>query len=133
MYPQGDFMELSIFLAINAALYLLFGAWCALSPDYTSSAVGILIPTQQGFTEFVAVYGGLEFGVGVFFLLSLIKSHLRPAALVFGACFYCGLAAFRTFAIAKVGTDIGPALNFYTAEVIFALWSIRLLTVSRKA
>jgi hypothetical protein len=123
-------MELTIYLAINACLYLLFGAWCALSPEYTSSAVGLLIPTQQGYTEYIAVYGGLEFGVGVFFLLALLKSHLRVPGLVFGACFYCGLALFRTFAIAKVGTDIGAALNFYIAEVSFAAWSLRLVMKS---
>lgn len=120
-------MELTIYLAINAILYLLFGLWCAISPEYTSTAVGLQIPAQQGFTEYIAVYGGLEFGVGVFFLLSVLKANLRLPGVVFGTCFYCGLAAFRTYAIAKVGTDIGAALNFYIAEVSFAVWSLRLM------
>jgi hypothetical protein len=126
-------MELTIYLAINTCLYLLFWAWCALSPEYTSSAVGIFIPSRQGFTEYIAVYGGLEFGVGVFFLLALLKAHLRIPGLIFGACFYCGLAVFRTFAIAQVGTDIGAALNFYIAEVSFAVWSLRLLMKTRSS
>lgn len=124
-------MELTIYLVINACLYLLFGIWCALSPEYTSSAVGLVIPGNQGFTEYIAVYGGLEFGVGVFFLLAILKRHLRFPGLVFGTCFYCGLAFFRTFAIANVGTDIGAALNFYVAEVSFAIWSLRLMIQAR--
>jgi hypothetical protein len=120
-------MELFIYLLINGILYISFGVWCALFPEYTSSAVGLLAPTAQGFTEYVAVYGGLEFGVGMFFVLTVIKPRLRHAGLIFGLCFYGGLALFRTYAICRVGTDIGAAFNFYLAELFFAAWSVRLV------
>jgi len=85
------------------------------------------LPGNQGFAEYVAVYGGLEFGVGVFFLLSALHPTLSRAGVIFGACFYLGIFVFRTIAIAQVGTDIGSGLNFYIAEGILAAWSVVLL------
>jgi Domain of unknown function (DUF4345) len=119
-------MELKLYLIINALLYLVFGAWCALAPEWTSAAVGLGLLGAQGFTEFIAVYGGLEVGVGVFFLICAFQSKWARAGVLFGVCFYLGIVLFRTLAIASVGLDIGNALNFYIAEALFSLWSIRL-------
>jgi hypothetical protein len=116
-----------LYLWINGLLYLVFGLWCAIDPVWTSQAVGFHLPGNQGLAEFVAVYGGLEFGVGVFFLLAARTSSLRYAGLLFGTCFYLGIFTFRTFQIAQIGFDIGAGLNFYIAEAVFAAWSVLLL------
>lgn len=122
-----------LYLWINGLLYLVFGLWCAIDPVWTSQAVGFHLPGNQGLAEFVAVYGGLEFGVGVFFLLAARTSSLRYAGLLFGTCFYLGIFTFRTFQIAQIGFDIGAGLNFYIAEAVFAAWSVLLLKRHRSA
>jgi hypothetical protein len=108
-------------------MYLVFGVWCAAAPHWTAEAVGFSLPSNKGFAEYVAVYGGLEFGVGIFFLLAGLKSELKRAGIIFGACFYLGIFVFRTIAILQVGLDIGSGINFYVAEGFLALWSVWLL------
>ena len=119
-----------LYLYLNALLYIIFGAWCALDPTWTAQAVGFSLPGNQGLAEFVAVYGGLEFGVGVFFLLCArsFSFQLKYAGVLFGACFYTGICIFRTFAIAQVGFDIGAGINFYISECVLTLWSLILLS-----
>ena len=120
-------MATKIYLYINALLYIIFGLWCAISPEWTASAVGLSFPGKQGFAEYVAVYGGLEFGAGIFFLLTAIKPSFQAIGVLFGACFYVGLCLFRTVAIAQVGFDIGAGINFYITEFVFSVWSVFLL------
>lgn len=117
----------TVYLWLNGLLYLLFGAWCALDPVGTSTAVGFTLPGHQGFAEYVAVYGGLEFGVGVFFILCAIKAELRSAGVIFGTCFYLGICLFRSYAISQIGFDIGAGLNFYISECLLTLWSLTLV------
>ena len=40
--------------------------------------------------------------------------------------FYTCLFLFRTFAISKVGFDIGAGVNFYATEASFTIWSLYL-------
>ena len=119
-------VQFRLYLWLNAFLYLGFGLWCAAAPEWTAAAVGFALPGAQGFAEYVAVYGGLEFGVGIFFLLCARSAALAPAGILFGACFYTCLFLFRTFAISKVGFDIGAGVNFYATEAAFTIWSLYL-------
>ncbi len=120
-------MSIKIYLYVNAFLYIVFGIWCAVSPEWTAAAVGFALPGAQGFAEYVAVYGGLEFGVGVFFLLCALRPSLAKAGILFGTCFYSGICIFRTIALLQVGLAIGAGMNFYITECIFTLWSLYLL------
>lgn len=120
-------MQVKIYLYLNAVLYLIFGAWCAISPEWTASAVGFTLPGAQGIAEYIAVYGGLEFGVGVFFLLCALRPSLAKSGILFGACFYTGICVFRTIALLQVGLEIGNGINFYVSECIFTFWSLYLV------
>ncbi len=127
--PYGTtLMAIKIYLLLNGLLYLLFGLWCALDPNWTAHAVGFSLPAAQGIAEFVAVYGGLEFGVGVFFLLCAFDARFRLAGVLFGVCFYTGIFVFRTFAISQVGFDLGAGRNFYASEFLLMTWSWVLVT-----
>lgn len=128
---MNPLLHRKIYLYINAVLYLVFGVWCAAAPEWTATAVGFALPGAQGIAEYVAVYGGLEFGVGAFLLICARNASLVNAGILFGACFYVGLFCFRTIAIAQVGTDIGAGLNFYIAEFVFMLWSLYLYRGTR--
>lgn len=126
-------MTTQIYLYLNAILYLVFGTWCAIMPDWTAQAVGFYLPSKQGFAEYVAVYGGLEFGVGVFFLIAALKKSYQIPGVVFGACFYLGIFMFRTIAITNTGFDIGAGVNFYISEAILSVWSLYLVKINQKS
>ena len=62
-----------IFLAIVGAAYLILAGWCALMPDKTSRAVGFTLQTGSGQSEFLTVYGGLQFALGMAFLWPMFR------------------------------------------------------------
>lgn len=124
-------IHLKLYLLVNALLYFIFGIWCAVAPEWTAAAVGLSFPSAQGYAEYVAVYGGLEFGVGLFFLLCARTSSLATAGILFGTCFYVGLFCFRSLAILRTGLDIGNGVNFYLAEFLFMSWSLYLVLTKR--
>lgn len=115
------------FLLVNGLLYVALGLWCGIEPKWCAAAVGFTLPNAQAYAEFVAVYGGLEFGVGVFFLYSATSAVRRATGVVFGACFYLGICVFRISALWRVGTQIGNGVNFFALECLFALISLALL------
>ena len=114
----------SVYLLINAILYLALGIWCTVSPEWTSEGVGLKIASTKGMAEYVAVYGGLEFGVGVFYLISYLKKNLYSAALLFSVCYYLGLAFFRSYSLLVNGANIESGWYFYATEVIFSIFAI---------
>jgi hypothetical protein len=84
------------FVSAVGAAYLLLAAWCAVSPAQTSAAVGFVLQPGAGQSEFLTVYGGLEFALGTVFLWPL----LRPSDIRF-PLFLCWwvhgcLVMFRT-------------------------------------
>ncbi len=66
-------MTARAFLAIVGLAYLLLAGWCALNPNQTSASVGFTLQKGSGQSEFLTVYGGLEFALGVVFLVPLIR------------------------------------------------------------
>ena len=110
-----------VYIIINALMYLVFGVWCAADPQFTSGAVGIGFNGLKGLAEYTAVYGGLEFGIGVFYLMAVFRAELRPSVLLFSLCLYGGLALFRTFSLIQNGSDIQNGWYFYGTEVVFSL------------
>ena len=45
--------------------YLCLAVWCALQPVGTSQAIGFQIASGSGHSEYLTVYGGLQFGLGL--------------------------------------------------------------------
>jgi len=83
------------YLFLNAALYLLFVVWCTVMPTTTAKALGLSFNSGSGKSEYITVYGGLEFGVAMFFLLAALKPELRNAGMLFAVLFYGGLVLWR--------------------------------------
>src|SRR5690606_10384177 len=92
------------FLLLNGLLYIVLGLWCAIRPQQTASSVGFTLESTQGLVEYVTVYGGLEFALGVFFLYCALRPDYAGAGVIFGLCLYGGLAIFRTIALGVHGS-----------------------------
>lgn len=85
-----------LFLAVVGVLYVALGVWCALLPESTSRAVGYALAPGSGQSEFLAVYGGLEVGLGVLFLVPLRRADVVRPVLLACALVHGGIVAFRT-------------------------------------
>lgn len=116
-----------LYLFLNGIIYIILGSWCTISPEFTSNLIGLPINNPQGYAEYLAVYGGLEIGVGLYFLLMLLKKSQYTTAVIFGALFYGGIVLCRTIAILTYSNNLGFGWNLYLCEVIFFTWSLVLL------
>ena len=85
-----------IFLAVVGVAYLLLAAWCSLRPDPTSQSVGFSLKPGSGQSEFLVVYGGLELGLGIVFLLPFYDVSWTPFALFTCLIIHACLVLFRT-------------------------------------
>lgn len=119
-----------VYLLINAGLYLLFAVWCAASPAKTAASVGLSLASPSGVSEYVTVYGGLQFGVAMFFLVAGVMSKYEQAGVLFAMLFYGGLVAFRlgTFLVLSgIGrtTFLFAGLELVLGAAALALWLMR--------
>lgn len=85
-----------IFLAVVGVAYLLLAVWCSLRPGQTSQSVGFSLTPGSGQSEFLVVYGGLELGLGIAFLLPLYDANWTPFALFTCLIIHACLVLFRT-------------------------------------
>ena len=85
-----------IFLAMVGTAYLLLAGWCTFRPGQTSQSVGFSLTQGSGQSEFLVVYGGLELGLGVVFLLPLFNPERTEFALLVCLILHACLVLFRT-------------------------------------
>ncbi|MDZ4787141.1 MAG: DUF4345 family protein [bacterium] len=118
---------MQIFLIINAIAYLALGLWCALAPQKAAEAVGFTLKGQQGIAEFVAVYGGLEFSIGLICLFLFLNPDFHRIGIAGLAIFYGSIVCFRSYALIKFGQDISQGWYFFGFEIISFILSLLLL------
>jgi hypothetical protein len=125
-------MPVKLYLAFNALMYAVFAAWCTLAPRQTGEYVGLTHTTPGGQSEYLAVYGGLQAGLALFYGLALFSAEHQRSALWMSAFLYGGIAAFRTLAALRLGFEpLGNARFFYCAEI--ALFLAALFLLARRA
>lgn len=120
-------MDAHLYLWINAVLYIGFGLWCFLKPTATSNFVGFSLLHASGKSEFLAVYAGLELGMGIFFLACTQAESLLYAGVLFGTCMYSGINLFRFYSIFRFGMVARSTMVLVALEVIFCVWGWVLL------
>lgn len=120
------------YLAFNAVLYTVFALWCALAPKQTSTFLGLTPANPAGESEYLAVYGGLQAGLAVFFALATFLPEHRRAALLLSLALYGGIVALRTIAAMRLGFgELGNARFAYGLEIVLLV--IALVLVLRGA
>lgn len=108
------------FLALVGAAYLLLAAWCVAKPGQTSNSVGLTLHPGSGQSEYLVVYGGLQLGLGLFFLWPLIRHDAEPTVLILCVVLHGCLALMRTCSLVMY-TGIQPT-TYYLAGVEWAIF-----------
>lgn len=85
-----------IFLAVVGAAYLILAVWCSVRPAQTSQSVGYSLTPGSGQSEFLVVYGGLELGLGIVFLIPLFHPETTWFALIACLIIHACLVLFRS-------------------------------------
>ncbi len=84
-----------VFLVVVGVLYAGLAVYCAVAPQKAADTVGLELKGGSGRSEFLTVYGGLEMGMALFFLLAAWRpEHSRSAVLACLAIHAC-LVLFR--------------------------------------
>jgi hypothetical protein len=116
-----------MFLTLVGVLYLCLAAWCSVSPQTTSRTVGFELRPGAGQSEFLTVYGGLEFGMALFFLLPWVYPSLLQPSLLCCLVIHASLVMFRSVGFALFDQIPSGTVKLAAGEwVIFlaaaALW-----------
>ena len=69
-------------LGVSALILMTYGLLCLVSPELPAEYSGLKISNGDAFAEIGAMYGGLQTGLGLFFLLGAAKREFCRAALV---------------------------------------------------
>lgn len=113
-------MATRIFLGISALLWLPYGLFCLLRPEYLAEVAGVTAASATATTELRAMYGGLQAGIGALAFAALLRPALRQPALVTLLFLTSGLGLARTLGVALDGslssyTAMGLAIEFISA------------------
>ena len=84
------------YLVIVALLYLGLALWCSFQPNVTSEKVGFQLVGGSGKSEFLTVYGGLEFGLALVLLASLAKPETVGFGVIACVLIHASLVVFRS-------------------------------------
>jgi hypothetical protein len=113
---------LKTYLLANAVLYLLFAVWCVISPVNTASFIGFSTISPAGQSEWMAVYGGLQGALGLFFLHAGLSKRHQSSAILLACYLYTGLVALRLLSVYDTGlATLGNAKMTLGLEVILGL------------
>jgi hypothetical protein len=105
-----------LILALVALSYAGFGFAFLFNPDASAMTVSIAFTSAAGRTDFRAMYGGLEFGVGVFLFLCALRREFVRLGLFASACALVAMATARSTGLLLDGFD---ALQFF---IVLSEW-----------
>lgn len=115
-------------LGMSAIAFIGYGLTSLVSPDIPAGLAGIAISNADGFAEVGAMYGGLQTGIGLFCLLSLIKADFYRAGLVLLALAIGSLALARLLSVVVSTGEVSGytygALAYEFATIGFAAYAI---------
>jgi hypothetical protein len=122
---------LEAFLSVNGVGYVFLGLVCLLCPGRAARLIGLELEGEKGLAEFSAVYGGLELGLGAFYLNALLYSAWHPALLMFSLCLYGGIVGARIISIFWHGRRLGIVWGLFALETLMFAWAAVLFQGAR--
>lgn len=112
-----------IFVGLVGVLYMGLAVWCSFQPTVTSQKVGFEMIGGSGRSEFMTVYGGLEFGIALLLLATLFRSETVIYGLWTAVLIHGSLVVFRTISF-FIYSDIGS----FTYRLAIGEWIIFLVS-----
>jgi hypothetical protein len=91
------------YLWINAAMYAVFGLWCARRLDGTAQNLGYTVLSSSGRSEYFTVYGGLQLGLGLAFAWLAFRPELHRTGLLVALALYAPIVLLRTISLLRFG------------------------------
>ena len=118
-------MIAKINLIIVSAIYIGLAIWCSIQPNVTSEKVGFELKGGTGQSEFMTVYGGLEFGLALALLATLFRAETVGFGVLACVLVHGSLVVFRSISFFCYN-DIGA----FTYKLAIGEWMITLLGIA---
>jgi hypothetical protein len=96
---KGCLTMIAAYLYLNSVLYALFALWCTLQWKGTAANLGYLSLDNSGRSEYLVIYGGLQWGLAGCFLFFATDPQLLAAGLRFALAIYIPIVAYRLITI----------------------------------
>jgi hypothetical protein len=100
-------------LAVSALMFGGHGALCLFDPETIARESGLALPTPGASTEARAMYGGLEFALGLYFTAGALRRAFTNPALTALVVVFSGLAVARL-----VGLLLQPETDAYNVRAL---------------
>jgi hypothetical protein len=117
-----------ILLAFTGLMFAVYGLVCLVNPGLPAGYAGMELPGISASTEVVAMYGGLQTGLGLLFITWAWRPHLVVPALTVLLFSVGGLALARVTGLVRSGVDpynLG-AVGYEATTAILAAVALRL-------
>jgi len=119
-------MAINVFLGLSALVWLPYGLYCFLRPEFLADAAGVVAHSTTASTELRAMYGGLQMGIGMLTAGAILAPSLVRPALIAVAFLCTGLATTRALGVLLDGgltsyTAFGLVFEITSASVAVAL------------
>lgn len=111
------------FLLLNGIALTGLGIWCGIDPIRTADLIGLSLNGPKGIAEYRSVYGGIEVGLGIFFLIAWYHQAQRHTGLILGLVLYTSIVLFRGGSMLVDGPTSDYGWVLYSLEVGCFLWS----------
>lgn len=118
-----------VLLGLNSLAFLGYGLVCLFMPELPASSAGMELPNVSATNEVVAMYGGLQIGIGVLLLYCMLRNELVESGLLLMALLIGSLAVARALGMIIHGPseyNIG-ALGFEATTTVLSLIAWKLL------
>ena len=111
-------------VAINAAVFLAFGAAVLAFPAELATLVDIELGSASALADLRAVYGGLSLAAGALFVLGLRRESWFMPSLFLVMASSGGLAFGRIVSMAVSGMPGWLVLAFLATELVSFVWAL---------
>lgn len=120
-----------LYLALSGLFLAGYGVYCLIYPARVGDITGLIMSSPAALTEIRAMYGGLELGLGLFFLLTAVLPETARQGLFCMLLCFGGLALSRGAGALLDGTLSDPynggALAYETISAVVALIALLML------
>jgi hypothetical protein len=121
------------YLVLVAITYAGLAIWCSVSPATTSEKVGFELKGGSGQSEFMTVYGGLEFGLALILMLAVFRQESVPYGLIACVLIHGSLCLFRTISFVSFSGIGSMTWKLAAGEWVIFLAGLVLWYLQRKA
>lgn len=116
----------TVYLYLNALVYLLLAVWCVVAPARTAAAVGYTSLSRSGQVEHLTIYGGLQLGLAILFAWFAWSQQMRTG-LVLALALYVPIVLFRSIGLVRwwpveTTTLVLAAIEWLMLAVALWLW-----------